>query len=341
LEDFDGVASGSFNAPDHEYPSHLELRLTVTDSGGLNDTESVRLDPQTVVLTFQSSPTGLALTTGSGQGTTPFDRTVIVGSSNSVSAPSPQSSGGTSYRFDSWSDGGPQTHNVIAPASDTTYAASYIADDGPPPNCTITGTPGNDILEGTERPDHICGGGGNDTIRGLGGKDILKGESGNDNLLGGGSDDTYDGGTGGDAADFSGAAVGVVASLADGTATGEGTDTLSNVEKLLGSPNNDTLTGSAAANTLRGVAGSDTIRGLEGNEVMLHGGGGVDTVYGGLGNDRVTGGGAADSLLGEEGDDTVNSQDGINGNDTLDGGPHVNGDTKVSDTTERSIVGFP
>ena len=32
VQDFPGVASGSFVAPDHEYPSYLELRLTATDS---------------------------------------------------------------------------------------------------------------------------------------------------------------------------------------------------------------------------------------------------------------------------------------------------------------------
>jgi hypothetical protein len=37
-----------FNAPDHEYPSYLELRLTATDAGALTDTKSVRLDPRTV-----------------------------------------------------------------------------------------------------------------------------------------------------------------------------------------------------------------------------------------------------------------------------------------------------
>ena len=31
VQTFDGVASGSFSAPDHEYPSHLELTLTATD----------------------------------------------------------------------------------------------------------------------------------------------------------------------------------------------------------------------------------------------------------------------------------------------------------------------
>ena len=45
-------------APDHEYPSHLELRLTARDSGGLTDTESVQLDPRTVTLTLSSSTAG-------------------------------------------------------------------------------------------------------------------------------------------------------------------------------------------------------------------------------------------------------------------------------------------
>ena len=31
-------ASGSFAAPDHEYPAYLELKLTATDSGGRTDT---------------------------------------------------------------------------------------------------------------------------------------------------------------------------------------------------------------------------------------------------------------------------------------------------------------
>jgi hypothetical protein len=42
---FHGVASGTITAPDHEYPSYLGLRLTATDSAGLTDTKSVRLDP--------------------------------------------------------------------------------------------------------------------------------------------------------------------------------------------------------------------------------------------------------------------------------------------------------
>ena len=54
------MAGGSFTTPDHEYPSYLELRLTATDSGGLTDTKSIRLDPRTVTLTLNTSPAGFA-----------------------------------------------------------------------------------------------------------------------------------------------------------------------------------------------------------------------------------------------------------------------------------------
>jgi PKD repeat protein len=125
VQSWPGVASGSFSAPDHEYPSYLQLTLTATDSGGLTDTDTVRLDPQTVNLTFQSNPAGLQLAVGSAGQATPFTRTVIVGSNNSISAPSPQTLGGRSYGFQSWSDGGAQTHNITAPATAATYTATY------------------------------------------------------------------------------------------------------------------------------------------------------------------------------------------------------------------------
>jgi glucose/arabinose dehydrogenase len=125
VQDFAGVSSGSFDAPDHEYPSYLELQLTATDSGGLTDTKSMQLDPKTVTLTFQSEPAGLQLTVGSSSGTTPFTRTVIAGSKNSVSAPSPQTLGGINYGFASWSDGGAQSHDIVAPDAVATYTATY------------------------------------------------------------------------------------------------------------------------------------------------------------------------------------------------------------------------
>jgi glucose/arabinose dehydrogenase/PKD repeat protein len=128
IQTISGIASGSVTAPDHEYPCWLELQLAATDSGGLTSTTSVRLDPQTVVLTFRTNPGGLILTNlavNEAPRTTPFSITVVVGSANSVSAPSPQTFNKSSYNFVSWSDGGPQSHTITAPAVNTTYTAMY------------------------------------------------------------------------------------------------------------------------------------------------------------------------------------------------------------------------
>jgi PKD repeat protein len=125
IETWPGTASGSFTAPDHEYPSYLELTLTATDSGGLTDTKTLRLDPRTVVLTFQTTPGGLQLTVNGVSAKATFNRTVIIGSTNSVTAPTPQLKGKRSYGFASWSDGGAQTHGIVAPAVATTYTARY------------------------------------------------------------------------------------------------------------------------------------------------------------------------------------------------------------------------
>jgi glucose/arabinose dehydrogenase len=117
--------SGSFAAPDHEYPSYLELQLKATDSGGLSATTSVRLDPRTVALSFATNPGGLTLTLNGISQKTPFTRTVIIGSANSISAPSTQLKGKQTYVFQSWSDGGAAAHNIVAPAAATTYTARY------------------------------------------------------------------------------------------------------------------------------------------------------------------------------------------------------------------------
>ena len=130
LQSFEGIASGSFVAPDHEYPSHLEFRLTATDSGGKTDTKSVLVQPQTVALTFATNPAGLELALNSGSQTAPFTQTVIVGSSNSISATSPQALGGNVYEFSAWSDGGAQTHQIVAPATATTFTATFEPSDG-------------------------------------------------------------------------------------------------------------------------------------------------------------------------------------------------------------------
>jgi glucose/arabinose dehydrogenase len=132
IQEYAGVASGSFTAPDHEYPSFLTLRLTATDAGGLQHTAARDLQPQTVNLTFQTAPAGLQLVVGGRtlNGTT--TETFIIGSAASMSAPSPQTVNGQTYRFVSWSDGLAQAHDIMAPATATTYTATYRADTPPP-----------------------------------------------------------------------------------------------------------------------------------------------------------------------------------------------------------------
>ncbi|MGN9908885.1 PQQ-dependent sugar dehydrogenase [Phytohabitans sp. LJ34] len=131
IQDWAGVASGSFIAPDHEYPAYLELVLTAADSDGLTHTVVRRLDPKTVALTFASNPSGRTLSVGSVTRTAPFTVTAIQGSTTTVSAPTPQTGGAASYTFDSWSDGGAQTHLITAPAAPTTYTATYDAVTAP------------------------------------------------------------------------------------------------------------------------------------------------------------------------------------------------------------------
>ncbi|HEY5882560.1 MAG TPA: PKD domain-containing protein, partial [Nakamurella sp.] len=125
VQEFTGVGSGSFVAPDHEYPSYLELTLAATDSGGLTSTVTRRLDPRTVTLTFQTTPGGMKLTVNATEQKASFTRTVIIGSTNTVSAITPQQKGPKNYTFQSWSEGGAQTHTIVAPANATTYSARY------------------------------------------------------------------------------------------------------------------------------------------------------------------------------------------------------------------------
>jgi hypothetical protein len=125
LQSWTGVTGGSISAPDHEYPAYLELRLTATDGDGRTATVSRRLDPQTTTVTVASQPAGLQLALGSQIAVAPFTRTLIVGSTASLSAPSPQELSGSTYAFSRWSDGGARSHNITAGATATTYTATY------------------------------------------------------------------------------------------------------------------------------------------------------------------------------------------------------------------------
>ena len=155
LGTWSGVAAGSVVAPDHEYPAHLELRLTATDSRGTTATVTRRLDPRTSALTLATHPPGLHVGLGQRTATAPVTGTFIVGGTTSVSAPSPQTLSGGSYRFQGWSDGGGQSHNVTAGPTATTLTARFAATSCPAgqyraqyfPNRTLSGTPTSTVCE--------------------------------------------------------------------------------------------------------------------------------------------------------------------------------------------------
>jgi len=152
---------------------------------------------------------------------------------------------------------------------------------------TLSGLSGQDTLSGGDGNDALEGGTGNDSLVGGNGNDLLRGQTGNDRLIGGAGVDWayYNGST---------AAVTVNLALTAGQNTGgAGTDTLSTIERLLGSAYSDRLTGNGAANYLRGESGND----------ILAGGGGNDIVSGGNGNDILRGQAGNDQLIGGTGSD--------------------------------------
>jgi len=140
--DFADVDSGSFSAPDHEYPSHLILSLSATDSDGVKAAASIELHPLTVILDFLSEPPGMVLTVGEREEATAFSVEVIAHSLNTVIAPLTQHYQDVPYKFVAWSDGAPALHEVVAPPGGAVYEAVFI------PAC------GDGLLDPEETCDH-------------------------------------------------------------------------------------------------------------------------------------------------------------------------------------------
>ena len=209
--------------------------------------------------------------------------------------------------------------------------ASYLLGD------QIDGLAGNDTINGLDGADTLLGGVGRDVLYGFAGHDVLDGGAGNDKLYGGADndilrpdtggigDDLIDGGSEWDTVDYSSAAVtrGVRVDLRITTAQktlGAGSDTIRNVEIVIGTGFNDTLIGSTADNQLYGGLGSDSLDGGDGNDGLYSGYRGDlagDTMNGGNGNDLILASNGADRLNGGAGDDRIYSAGGA---DTISGG---------------------
>jgi Ca2+-binding RTX toxin-like protein len=191
------------------------------------------------------------------------------------------------------------------------------------PRCDLTGTSSGETLVGTPGVDVICG---------LGGDDVIKGQGGNDVIIGGAGVDT---------ASYADAPRAVVANLTNGTATGQGIDTLDDIEGLIGSAFNDKLDGNAGINFLTGGAGNDGLWGQGGNDI-IDGSSGNDTVGGGTGDDRVIGGPGVDTAhFGKAVAVAVNLSTGIStgeGTDALSLFENVSGSPGADRLTGSDVV---
>ena len=258
---------------------------------------------------------------------------------------------------------------------------------------SLTGDRRDNKLWGGMYDDVLIGGSGDDTLRGRDGEDELEGGRGDDTLVGGGHGDSLEGGAGEDTASYAGSPESVTVRLhanqamggdatgdefsemvtaeyavfdEDGRETGRESETVPDIENLVGSGYNDTLAGDSRDNKIWGGYGHDKIYGgPHGGNDELHGQAGSDNVYGGWGDDvlygdfmgaspldinparsnrangdQLYGGKGADMFYGGYGDDTIHAD---TEDSSIDGGQHGRvGDTvsyaKLDDDTRNLVV---
>ena len=183
----------------------------------------------------------------------------------------------------------------------------------------IVGTAKADEMRGNTGRNLFWGGAGDDTLDGLAGNDVLQGGDGTDTIDGGAGFDTLDFSTG-----FPEGGRGVDVALKAGTAVDpfDTTDSVTGIEKVIGTALRDLIKGDNRANVLIGGDGRDNLGGLGGKDQLyggddkdslgggdgddqLSGGNGDDMMFGGLDNDKLYGGADDDRMFGEEGDDIL------------------------------------
>jgi PKD repeat protein len=299
-EAFPGVRSGTFPGPDHDYPSSVTVTLTVTDSGGLSDTDSVTINPRTVQLSIDSTPSGVGVGIDQGAETTPVTETVIENSQHSVAAPQTVSSGGATYYFNSWSDGGAAAHTITTPG-DTDLGVTYSPNQ--PPTAVVSAEPNSGFAPLTVTLD-ASGSTDADSPPPLSFAWDLDGDGQFDDATGAVVSHTYV-----TAGDYAPAVRVSDPDGASGTASAPlhvagvqppsqvlGTSTAScagKVPTIVGTKGNDRLPGTKGADVIAGLGGKDTLIGRGGDD-RLCGGAGADLLLGGRGSDRCVGGPAAD-----------------------------------------------
>ncbi|MFZ4805921.1 MAG: beta strand repeat-containing protein [Hyphomicrobiaceae bacterium] len=265
---------------DFEASQHYNLRVRVTDAGGLSDDETITVN---VINRLGDKSFEVGYAKASAKGSSEEDSIVGTGGNDTLSG----ASGGDTLI------GG--AGNDILYGDDTKDFSIVGAD-------SISGGSGNDTIFGGPGPDTLDGGDGIDTLSFAGDTAGIRldlyagtasgGFAAGDKIsnfevyVGGSGDDTFvhksgsiafDGADGTDWVDLSHTVDAVSISLSKTSAQKyvDGTITLRSIEHMVGTGFNDVLTGSKLSNKLVGGNGNDT----------LIGGGGTDTMTGDAGDD--------------------------------------------------------
>ena len=135
-----GFTSGSFVVPDSGETAadvFYRIYLHVVDSDGYFHTTYRDVVPNTATVTIDTNPPSLSVLLDGQPIATPLSELGVVGMRRNLGVISPQTVGGTTYVFSSWSDGGAAAHEITTPATNTTFTAHYVVAQPP----TITQHP--------------------------------------------------------------------------------------------------------------------------------------------------------------------------------------------------------
>jgi len=161
---------GSFVFDDHGDDIFVELCAEATNSAGRSDEDCVNVRPRTTTVTIDSAPRGRDVSFGELNRATPYTVEANVGATRTLSAP--LASG--CFQFQSWSDGGAATHQIVVPGTNPTYAATFTDTcGGPTPVLSL------DFEEGQGTIAADGSGNGNDA-------DLLNGATWGSGMFGGG-----------------------------------------------------------------------------------------------------------------------------------------------------------
>ena len=176
------------------------------------------------------------------------------------------------------------------------------------------------------------------TITGSGGGESLIGGTGNDTFILTGGSNYVDGEAGSNWVNFAQAASGITVNLSTGSTSGGASDTLANIESVVGSPYNDTIIANDALNTVDGGAGVNLLNlsalsdgvtlnlklgtmietGISGTKSVLN----IENVVGSNNGDTLIAGTGNETFWGGSGTNTF--EVGAGGIDSMVGGTGVN-----------------